>query len=102
MAPPEMMNGSSRGSASMYSSMRSMRTGGSGRMDDIEEVQLSASPRQPPLDLEREHAGHQAILRVKEERVQCALRSSALDRRVLRERQLEKGVELDTLAAEAS
>src|SRR5216117_1702222 len=92
--PPEMMNGSTKGSVSSYSSARAMRI-----RSEIEEMQLPAPPLEPAQRLELEQHRHQAVLRVKHERVQSPLRARAVCGGVLGEGELKERMELDALAA---
>src|SRR6266571_347907 len=86
MRPPEMMNGSTKGRVSSYNSTLTMRISG-----HVEEVEFAA----PPL----ERPGDDAVHRVEHERMQGALRARAVRRRILGQRELEKRVQLDALAA---
>src|SRR5512135_3606413 len=92
IAPPEMMNGSTRGSASSNSSalVTSMR--------QIEEVQLTSSPVHGALLLEAPQLGDESILRVEHQLVQCPLSARSGPRRELVQRQLKEGVHLHRFA----
>src|SRR5437879_8103093 len=84
-APPEMMNGSTSGSASSNSSTRATRI-----TRQIPEVQLPAATLERPLGLELQHPRDQAVPRIEYQRVQRALRARPVGRGVLGERQLEE------------
>src|SRR6184192_1709295 len=92
--PPEMMNGSTKGSVSSYSSARAMRIRG-----EIQEMQLAAPPLELAQRLELEHPRDQAVPRVKHERVQGPLGARAVRGGILGERELKERMELDALAA---
>src|SRR5438874_12441971 len=92
--PPEMMNGSTKGSVSSYSSARAMRI-----RREIEEMQLPAPPLEPAQRLELEQHRHQPVLRVKHERVQGPLRARAVRGGVRGERELKGRMGLDALGA---
>src|SRR5260370_28267265 len=94
--PPEMMNGSTSGSASSNSSTRLMRTGGG-----AQEMELAGASLERAVGLEVGHAGDEAVARVKHEGVERPLGARAVRRRILRQRQLEERVELDALTAAA-
>src|SRR5512143_3032061 len=93
IAPPEMMNGSTRGSVSSNSS--ALETS----MRQIEEVQLAAPPVDRALLLEAPQLGEETGLRVKHELVQRALGARSGPGRVLVQRELEEGVQLHRLTA---
>src|SRR5574342_14812 len=92
IAPPEMMNGSTRGSVSSNSS--ALETS----MRQIEKVQLAASPVDRALLLEAPQLGDETGLRVKHELVQRALGARSGPGRVLVQRELKVGVQLHRLA----
>ena len=58
MTPPEMMNGSSSGSVSSYSSARVIRIGS---RSDVEKPQLAVPPRDHAGGFQVQHAGDQAV-----------------------------------------
>src|SRR5512146_2988614 len=93
IAPPEMMNGSTRGSVSSNSS--ALETS----IRQIEEMQLAAPPVDRSLLLEAPQLGNETGLRVKHELVQRALGARSSPGRVLVERELKVGVQLHRLAS---
>src|SRR5882762_8061530 len=88
-----MMNGSANGSSSAYSSIRAMRM-----RRQVEETQLAALPLELPARLELAHPGDQTVARMEHEHVQRPLGTGAVGRGVLREGELEEGVQLYALA----
>src|SRR5512143_2182850 len=92
IAPPEMMNGSPRGSVSSNSS--ALETS----MRQIEKVQLPTPAVDHALLLEAPQLGEETGLRVKHELVKRALRARSGPGRVLVERELKVGVQLHRLA----
>jgi hypothetical protein len=78
-----------------------MPTSCRGRRGKIEEAQLAVGPMEHTGLLEVEHCGDHTVGRVEIERVEGALRAGAAGGRVLGERKLEEGVELNALASEA-
>src|SRR2546427_10024842 len=89
-----MMNGSTSGSVSSYSSTRSIRTVG-----EIQEAQRPVAALEAPLRLELEQSRDHAAARVEHQRVQGALGARAVGRRTLGGRQLKAGGQPDALAA---
>src|SRR5512147_128134 len=108
MVPPEMMNGSLSGRASSYSSMRvrRMRRAGQGAgrepssriRAEIEESQLAVAAVERAVALQLEHARHQPVRRMEQQRVQGALGAGARRGGVLAERELKVGMECHALA----
>src|SRR6266566_10019489 len=91
-----MMNGSTRGSVSSYNSARSIRTG-----NEIEKAQHAVAPLQVSRLLELEQPRDHAVRRVEHQRVQRAPGARTIHGGILRQGQLEEGVELHTLTAAA-
>src|SRR5690349_1271040 len=94
MAPPEMMNGSSSGSVSSYSSAVVMRM-----VRQVEKMERAIAALEPPLLFQLEQHGDEPVLWIEHEGVQGARRPRTVGRRVLGQRQLEEGVQLHRRAA---
>src|SRR5574341_1215461 len=92
IAPPEMMKGSISGSASSNSSALATR------MRQVEEPQLSTAAVDHPLGFKLQQAGDEAVPRVENQVMQCALGPGSFPGRELVEGQLEERMELDSFA----
>src|SRR6266849_4860149 len=96
IAPPEIRNGSTSGRVSSNSSARAMRM-----VDKIEEMQLPRAPLHHAGGRALEQRGDQAVLGVEDEGMQRPRGPRAVGGGILREGQLEEGMQLDRLAAAA-
>ena len=90
IAPPEMTNGSTRGSVRSNSSARAMRIG-----EKVEEMQLATAARQSTGCLTLEHHGYETIAWIEDQCVQRALGARAVGRGIGVERELKEGMDLD-------
>src|SRR5437660_9470534 len=94
MAPPEMMNGSSSGSVSSYSSAVAMRM-----VRQIEEMERAVAALEPPVLFQLEQDGDEPVSRIEHEGVQDARRPRSFCGSILGQRQLEERMQLDRRAA---